>query len=120
MERFIQESGMVDIVCLSSPIRLLETYAVDVDVVFYTNNEPVLCLSAVKQITPSSMRDILDGMVLVRKKFYDMGYDKIFSITKETDTKGNKLARMIGFIPSVYYEDNVGTRYIKNEMSTEE
>ena len=116
--RFPQEEGLVDIIRLTEPIRILETYAVDVSVSFYSNNEPHIHLENVKVITPSSIKEIISGMRDVLKKFDKMGYDKVFTLLRSGDKKSDKLISVIGFTPIVYYSDGIGSKYTKYEMRT--
>ena len=116
--RFLQEEGEVDIVCLTDPIQILDTYAVNVSVSFYSNNEPHIHFDEIKKMSSSVMKDIISGMRDVLKKFDEMGYDKVFTLNKKGDVKRNKISTIVGFKPIVYYKAQVGTEYIKYEMST--
>ena len=69
-------------------------------------------------MTPSAMKDIISGMRNVLKRFNDIGYDKVFTLLRKGDKKGDKLISIIGFKPIVYYTCPVGTQFIKYEMRT--
>jgi len=118
MERLVQEEGEVDITRLSHPYPLLDTDFGKVSVSFYSNNEPHLHLTEIKMLSGDAIKYAREVMVEVKDKFHLLGYDKLYTLIKDTDTQSKRLMLLLGFVPRVIYEDKVGVRYIKHDMET--
>lgn len=118
MESFIQEEGMVDIVCLSEPEIIIKTDIADVTLTLYSNNEPHIHLINIKKVSKEAIEFAKEGLEEIKKKFNELGYDKIYTLIKDTDTQSKRLMSLVGFIPKVIYETDVGIKYIKYDMET--
>ena len=118
MERFKQSDEEINIVCLSDPITILTTPLADVVLQFYSNNEPHIHLTNIKKVSADAITYARIGIEEIKKKFDKLGYDKIYTLIKDTDIKGKKLMALMGFFPSIIYETPIGVRMIKYSVET--
>ena len=117
MIRFEQKAGEVDISPLGAPILILKLLETTVTVTFYTNNEPHIHMSGFLP-TVGHVKLALEALIHIREKFDSLGYDKIFSLCPDTDSKTKRFFELLGFTPTIIYETQAGTRLIKFEMET--
>ncbi len=116
--RWIQKDGEIDIELLSPPVPLVETEWGKATVSFYSNNEPHIHLTEIRAVSADAIKHARAGMEEIKAHFHSLGYDKIYTLIKDTDIQSKRLVALLGFEPKIIYEDAVGTRYIKHDMET--
>jgi len=116
--RWVQKDGEVNITRLSHPIQILDTPFAKVSISMYSNNEPHLHLTEIKRLSSDAIKYAKIGIEEIKKKFNSLGYDKIYTLIKDTDTQSKRLMLLLGFEPKIIYEDVVGVKFIKHEMET--
>jgi len=116
--RWIQDEGEIDIQCVAAPIVILETPLLVVTVAFYTNNEPHLNFTALKESSIEVMKYSKRALVDVLVKFDELGYDRVFILVPENDQVTIRKVDWLGFVPKIIYDSPLGIRFIKYEMET--
>lgn len=119
--RWIQDTGEVPIICIGKPRHLLSTPIFDVAVQFYSNNEPHIHLqSNFKEVTGDVIKFCKMVMKELCDKFNSLGYDRLYTLVPETDIQTGRIMVLVGFIPEIIYQDDIGRKSIKYYMETEQ
>ena len=116
--RWIQDRGEIDIQCIKEPVVILESPLLIFTVAFFTNNEPHLSFTTFKKNSIEVMKFAKTSMVEIRKKFDELGYDRVFILVADNDLETKKKVDWLSFTPTLIYESPIGTKFIKYETET--
>ena len=75
-------------------------------------------MTHIKKVSADAITYARIGIEEIKKKFNKLGYDKLYTLIKDTDIKSKKLVVLMGFLPSIIYETPIGVRMIKYSMET--